>query len=156
MESYIPRHLLWTSEIRSQTTADDKETQIKFLKPNLRFLKICTELEANYQGSLRRYYALKENRLWTGVGRPLFYDPKIIDDINKNIAMSYKDEDYTHYARIRDIVDADYRDNYDQMEPETREKFPKNLRKKYISELSRQLKINPNKPIIEEKDRYKC
>lgn len=156
MEGYIPRHLLLTSEIRSQTTAEDKAAHVKFLDPNLKMTKICTELEADYQQSLRRYYALKNNRPWTGVGRPPFYDSTIIDDMNKDISMSYKKGNCTHYERLREIVDADYRSKIDQMEPEAREKFPKNLRKNYIYELSRQLKLNPKKPVIEEKDRNKC
>lgn len=44
--------------------------------------------------------------------------------------MAYKNGDCTHYARLRDIVDVDYKNNIDQMEPETNDKFPKNLRKK--------------------------
>lgn len=70
--------------------------------------------------------------------------------------MSYKDGDCTHCARIRDIVDADYRGHYVQMKPEACEKFSKNLRKNYIYELSRHLELNQKKPVIEEKDRNKC
>jgi len=156
MEGYIPRHLLLASEIRSQTAAEDKAAHIKFLDPSLRMIKICAELGADYQQSLRRYHALKENRPWTGVGRPPLYDSKIIDDMSIDIEMSYKNGDCTNYASIRDIVDAYYRNIYDQMKPEACEKFPKNLRKNYIYEPSRHLELNPKKPVIEEKYRNKC
>lgn len=156
MEGYIPRYLLLTSEIRSQPTPEDKAAHIKFLDPNLKMTQICSELKADYQQSLRRFHALKENRRWTGVGRPPLYDFQIIDDINEEISMSYKKGDCTNYTRLREIVDNDYRNRIDEMEPEAREKFPKNLRKNYIYELSRQINLNPKKPVLEEKDRNKC
>ena len=46
--------------------------------------------------------------------------------------MAYKNGDCTHYARLRDIVYAEYRNKIDQ------------------------LKLNPKKTVIEEKDRNKC
>ena len=41
-------------------------------------------LEADYQQSLSRYYALKTHPC-TGVGRTPSYDSNMIDDMNKDI-----------------------------------------------------------------------
>lgn len=55
--------------------------------------KICEELGANYQQSLRRLDALKNNLPWTGVGPP-FINSIIIDDNKKEIANDYQNDDF--------------------------------------------------------------
>lgn len=155
MEGYIPRYLLLSSEIRSQSTPEDKAAHIKYLDSTLQMTKICDELGANYQQSLRRLDALKNNRPWTGVGRPPFYNSMMIDDIHNEIAKDYKNGDCTNYTQLRKLIDIDYRNQIDQMTPDAREKYPTNLRKNYVYELSRQLQLNTKKPTLEEKDRNK-
>lgn len=121
MEGYIPRYLLLTIEIRSQSTLEGRAAYIKYLDSTLRMTKICEELGASYQQSLRRLDALKNNRPWAGVGRALFYNSMMIDDIQKEIAKDYKKGDCTNYSKLRALLDIDYRNEIDQMTLEARE-----------------------------------
>lgn len=66
----IPHHLLLSAEIRSLQSPEDKAAHIKKLCVNLPLSKICEELQANYQKSLRRYHALVNGIEFTGIGRP--------------------------------------------------------------------------------------
>ena len=66
----IPHHLLLSAEIRPLQSPEDKATHIKKLCVNLPLSKICEELQANYQKSLRRYHALMKGIEFTGIGRP--------------------------------------------------------------------------------------
>ncbi|KAK8860359.1 hypothetical protein M9Y10_012023 [Tritrichomonas musculus] len=71
--------------------------------------KICEELGANYQQSLRRLDALKNNRPWTGVGCSPFYNSMMIDDIHSEIAKDYKKGYCTDNIKLRTLIDIDYR-----------------------------------------------
>lgn len=63
-------HFLITSEVRWLDIPEDKAAQVKILCINLLLRAICSELNANYQQTYRRWNALKDRLIWNDVGPP--------------------------------------------------------------------------------------
>lgn len=49
-----------------------------------------------------------------------------------------------------------YEEKIDKMSPETREKYPSNLRPNYVYEATKRLEICTKKPVLAEKERDEC
>ena len=62
--NYIAHHVSMSAELRSLKSLKDKAARIKKLCENLTLTKICSELHADYQKSLRRYQALLNGMEW--------------------------------------------------------------------------------------------
>ena len=156
MQESIPRHILFSAEIRNLETPEDKAAHIKYRCESLTLAQICRELEADYKKATRRLNALKEGRKWYGVGRPPLVDKEAVKNTEKIIEQGYKKGDAVDYEVIRKKFEDHYAKKLASMTSEASEKYPPTLRKNYVYEIGKKYEFNTKTPLPAEQNRNEC
>ena len=111
---------------------------------------------AEYQKSLRRLNRFERGRSQSGFGRPPLLDYKYTEPIDEIIVKNFRLGNCIDYQQLTDTMEHIYEEKIDKMSPETREKYPSNLRPNYVYEATKRLEICTKKPVLAEKERDEC
>ena len=152
----VPRQVLFSAEVRALKTPEEKAAFIMFNYKGYCLSRLCTSLKADYQRTRRRYLALKDGLEWHGVGRPPLVDKSALDETKDLVSKQFKISDPADYEDIRQTLENQYRQKLAAMTSETRQKYPSNLRKNYVYELSKKYEFNTKVPTEAEKNRNEC
>ena len=139
-----------SSSIRTIADIDEKAAHICFENEELKLSEVVRDLGGNYQKAWRRLKALEDGRAVQKPGRPALIHWNYRDEIQSNIARSYKERCTMHYGKLQDILQNMYSTIYNGFSEKTKEKRPKDLPKKYCYSAAKRLNLNTQKPKIME------